>query len=96
MADDSHFKERLRTELENLGIPAENLGRLEELVDIVDAWVWGESGAVHNRFKAALVTVLMRMPREAVDYLVEGRIFKFVIAYHGVLQIIIYPSLPQS
>ncbi len=76
MADDIHFKERLRTELENLGILAGTLGRLGELLDIVDAWVWGESGAVHDDFKAALVTVLMRMPREAVDYLVEGRILK--------------------
>lgn len=48
---------------------------------MVDSWVRPKSGPIQDDFKVSVVNVLLRMPKEAVDYLIEGRILRFYMPY---------------
>jgi hypothetical protein len=79
------FKERYIDALEDRGIFLKDYTRIEELADAVDSWVLHPPSLISFDLKSTLLNVLIRMPQEVADYLVNGRILAFVIPYHGIL-----------
>jgi hypothetical protein len=85
VAQDSSFRKWLEEKLERHNMFIDDIEGLDSLVQIVDNWVFPESSQVHFLFKEALIVVLMKMPRDTLDYLVNGRVFCFIIPNDGVL-----------
>ena len=77
----------IEKKLERAGVLPEESESLDELISIVDSLVLEDSSPVHFNFKETLIRVLLMMPEEAMDYLINGRILSFVIPYNGIIAV---------
>jgi hypothetical protein len=88
MTQDSKFKRWLEEKLERHDVFLEEPEALDRLIKIVDSWVLEAAGGpVHFHLKETLMFILMRIPEDVLDYLVNGRVFSFVIPSRGVVAI---------
>jgi hypothetical protein len=85
MARHSDFKIWLEKKLERHDLYLEELGDLHKLVDIVDGLVFPGKSQVHFDFKETLILVFLRMPEEDAQYLINGRVFYFIIPTNSIV-----------